>query len=303
LCKFFRNYQSPQQVTQDITVVEALHAAWATPGLIPAVVTGAKGREERVMSAQSGFANPIREVIRETYHVFGANAQISCLLNIGSGFRGAMALNDDGFVAQGAQMDCERIARDVKRGLARLNVYHRLSVDRGLEGWGSFGAGFGAMKSHVDEYLGRDEPNWDMDQCVAASIKEGRVTMERICKLSVFEKHFVSFLVDAPRAQETRSSHGIPPLSAYFVMRKKPMNALIKGLVDGDTSTQRIMVISGLGGSGKTQLGLKFARDFQERYERPKQLDLHLIISQLPTYSLHRCQFRGQHREGSYLPS
>jgi hypothetical protein len=221
------------------------------------------------MSAQSGFANPIREVIREAYHVFGSKAQISCLLSLGSGFRGVITLDDNGSVAQGARMDCERTARDVKRGLARLNVYHRLSVDRGLEGWGSFGAGFGVMKSHVDEYLGRDEPSWDMDQSIAASIKEGRVTLERIRKSSVFEKYFVSFLVDAHRAQETRSSHGIPPLSAYFVMRKKPMNAIVKGLVDGDTSTQRIMVMSGLGGSGKTQLGLKFARDFQERYERP----------------------------------
>jgi KaiC/GvpD/RAD55 family RecA-like ATPase len=43
------------------------------------------------------------------------------------------------------------------------------------------------------------------------------------------------------------------------------MNAIIKGLVEGDISTQRIMVISGLGGSGKTQLSLKFAHDFQER--------------------------------------
>jgi Mrp family chromosome partitioning ATPase len=94
--------------------------------------------------------------------------------------------------------------------------------------------------------------------------------MERICKSSVFKDDYVSFPVDAPRAQETRSSHGIPPLSAYFVMRKKPMNAIVKGLVDGDTSTQRIMVISGLGGSGKTQLALKFARDFHERYENLK---------------------------------
>jgi Mrp family chromosome partitioning ATPase len=51
-------------------------------------------------------------------------------------------------------------------------------------------------------------------------------------------------------------------------MRKKPMDALVKGLIERDGTSQRIMVISGVGGSGKTQLALKFARDFQERWEK-----------------------------------
>ncbi len=44
------------------------------------------------------------------------------------------------------------------------------------------------------------------------------------------------------------------------------MDAIIKGLMDVNM-TRRIMVISGLGGSGKTQLTLKFARDFQDRWD------------------------------------
>lgn len=44
------------------------------------------------------------------------------------------------------------------------------------------------------------------------------------------------------------------------------MEAIVKGLFEGDDFSQRIMVLSGLGGSGKTQLALKFARDFEDRY-------------------------------------
>jgi hypothetical protein len=55
-------------------------------------------------------------------------------------------------------------------------------------------------------------------------------------------------------------------------MRKKPMDAIIKGLIDG-SAAQRIMVISGLGGSGKTQLTLKFARDFQDRCDHIQFLE------------------------------
>jgi hypothetical protein len=137
-----------------------------------------------VMSAGNGFANPVREVIKEAFHVFGSKAQVSCLLSVGSGFRGVIALDDEKNIAQGGRMDCARVAREVRQSLAKSNVYYRLSVDRGLEGCGPFNAGFGAMKSHVDDYLGRDAY---MDQCITASTKAGSISMERICEWAYFE--------------------------------------------------------------------------------------------------------------------
>jgi hypothetical protein len=152
------------------------------------------------MNARNGFSNPIREAIKEGYHVFGPKALVSCLLSIGSGFRGVLALNDDiNDVAQGVPMDCERTAREVKQHLANPNVYYRLSVDRGLGGWGSFGAGFGAMKSHVNDYLGRDG---DMDYCITASTKAGRISMGKICESGHFE---MLSLISGRRSQGTRN--------------------------------------------------------------------------------------------------
>jgi hypothetical protein len=181
--KFFRNYQSPKEVTQDVTVIEAIQAAWASTGILPPISIGPKGRQEMVLSAGNGFANPIREVIKEAYHVFGATARVSCLLSLGSGFRGVVALDDDRKnIAQGARMNCERVAREVKESLARSSVYYRLSVDHGLEG-GSFVIDFGAMKSHVGDYLRRDV---DMDKCIAASTKAGTISIERICESLYF---------------------------------------------------------------------------------------------------------------------
>jgi hypothetical protein len=139
------------------------------------------------MSAGTRFANPIREVIKEAYHIFGSEARVSYILSLGSGFRGSVTADDGGRITGGAGMDCERVARDFRRGLTKLKVYYRLSVDRGLEGWESFRGGFGAMKSHVDEYLGQDGPSSDMDQCIAASFIDGRVSLGQICGLKVLK--------------------------------------------------------------------------------------------------------------------
>jgi hypothetical protein len=79
---------------------------------------------------------------------------------------------------------------------------------------------------------------------------------------------------DRSRVKGTGSSHGLPPLSAFFVPRKKPMEALVKGLLDTNEFTQRITILSGMGGSGKSQLALKFARDNEERYTFIKDLVL-----------------------------
>jgi hypothetical protein len=198
--KFFRNYQSPQQITQDVTVLEAVRATWASPGILPPISIGPKGREETVMSAGNGYANPIREVIKEAYHVFGPKARVSFLLSLGSGFGGVVALNDRKNVAQGARMDCERVAQEMKQRPGMSNVYYRLSVDRGLEGWGPFIIDFGAMKSHVDDYLGRDG---DMDQCIAASTKAGSISMDRICKHAYFKR---PLLISCRCSQGTRNS-------------------------------------------------------------------------------------------------
>ena len=71
-------------------------------------------------------------------------------------------------------------------------------------------------------------------------------------------------------------------------MRQRPMNAIIKGLTEGNEFTQRIMVISGLGGSGKTQLALKFARDFQDRCDQIYPIAPISHRFQLPAYPLRR---------------
>jgi len=58
----------------------------------------------------------------------------------------------------------------------------------------------------------------------------------------------------------------MPPLTSYFVMRKEPWEKMKRGLLDGDgEKKQKIMVISGMGGCGKTQLLVHFTTEFKSR--------------------------------------
>lgn len=61
-------------------------------------------------------------------------------------------------------------------------------------------------------------------------------------------------------------------------MRRQPMEDLVESLIGNDASDgQRVVVLSGLGGNGKTQLVLKFAMDHEDRYESSRFPFLSLI--------------------------
>lgn len=67
----------------------------------------------------------------------------------------------------------------------------------------------------------------------------------------------------------------MPPLTSYFVLRNQPWEMMKDGILSGDLSNekQKILVISGMGGYGKTQLVLHFAAEYRSR----SVIDLHLL--------------------------
>lgn len=283
-CRMFKNYTS-LPMSQEATIFEAMLATWTTPGLLSPVLIGPKGREEEVVSAVNGFCNPTQECIAEAYKIFGAERNISCLLSLGSGRRGPISLemtaSNSGLEPTGRRagnsgqplgwqviVDCESIDEQLQRRIRRLGVYYRFSVDSGLEGHKLFKGGFGIIASHSTAYFSTEVISSQMDDCLKAAEKSGGVTLERICRCSnlyhVYNR-LIRFLIDRSRNQGNGSSHGLPPLSAFFIPRKNPMEALVKSVIDTSEFTQRITVLSGMAGSGKTQLALKFARDYEER--------------------------------------
>jgi len=52
-----------------------------------------------------------------------------------------------------------------------------------------------------------------------------------------------------------------PRQSLFFIYREEPMRQMVEGLLGNNNAGQRIMGISGMGGSGKSQLAIYFAQN------------------------------------------
>lgn len=189
-CRMFRNYQSSQAATTDVTFMKAIAASSSTPGIISPISIGPKGREERLLSAAYGFSNPTQLAIKEAYHTFGPETRISCLLSLGSGDRGVLEVEGEEKLSELAaktSMDCQKIAEELQSRLKGLRVYYRFSVDKGMEGLRRFSGGFGAIKTHVDAYISRTEPSEKLEHCLEAAEGNEYVRIEQLCKSKCYK--------------------------------------------------------------------------------------------------------------------
>ncbi|KIM26368.1 hypothetical protein M408DRAFT_48117, partial [Serendipita vermifera MAFF 305830] len=83
-CRMFRNYQSKRS-SYNPTIVEAVIACWATPGLFSSIFIGNGPQQEEIISAVNGFNNPTLQAVQEARELYGDNRALSALLSLGSG--------------------------------------------------------------------------------------------------------------------------------------------------------------------------------------------------------------------------
>ncbi|PVF99825.1 hypothetical protein CPB86DRAFT_755916 [Serendipita vermifera] len=284
-CRLLRSYPVRNTlINYKPTVVETLRTAWATPNLFPPVRIGPLYREEEIVSAVHGYNNPTLEVLKEALDVFGSNAYLSCLLSLGagkgiiksfgagaSGAGGAAGApredsletgknesNNPMSILEQLTTDGESIAEEAFRRIGNLGIYFRFSVSRGLDfddvaaQRDGVSTKFGEIIAHTTGYLLENTTSSYLDKAIASAERPSTISLEAI---------------NRSRSRGLRASHGLPPLSSFFIMREQPMKFLVDALLESEGHSQRIVVLSGLGGSGKTQMALKFARDYEHRYQ------------------------------------
>lgn len=247
-CLMLRSYPS-RHSSHNPSIIEAIRIAWATPGLFSSVHIGPEFMKEELVSAVNGVNNPTFEAIREANEVFGGARQVSCLLSLGAGRLSTLTADTENMLEQMAQ-DTEATAREVQMCLEKLGIYFRFSVEHGLQ---SHGLPPGVIVAHTAIYLHENPVSQKLDDCIEASKRINGIALDQ--------------LFYTPE-KELELSPGLPPLSSFFIIRKEALETISNRLLGAEKSkTQRIMVISALGGSGKSQLAIKFARDHSETYD------------------------------------
>lgn len=176
----FRNYRS-KRPSYNPTIIEAIRATWAIPGLFSSILLGPALMQEEIVSAVGGFNNPTLEAIGEAHDAFGAGQMVTSVLSLGSG-------------RHGGSTTVERVAREteiteetLQRRFGKLGIYFRFSVNQSHDNETlSLEGQFGTLTSHTEHYFARDLVNASLDRYLQVSDHTSTITLERMCESGRF---------------------------------------------------------------------------------------------------------------------
>ncbi|KIM23915.1 hypothetical protein M408DRAFT_319259, partial [Serendipita vermifera MAFF 305830] len=264
-----RNYATRQEQTLNLTVAEAMMATLATPPLFTSTQILKDAATFEYIGADWTLSNPAQETITEAHNAFGADEKVACLLNLGCGHPGVFAAPNlsssadwNRFLEQ-LVTNAERTAQNLESQIGRLGIYHRLSVSNGLESTiTDTKMGPGDIMAHTKVYLDDTRVSQQMDKCAETlRLREGVIPLEQL-------RYRGGLAVLPPR---------LPPLTKTFVMRKQPWDFVEKALLGPrhpkDIDGPRMLFVTGMGGCGKTQLMLRFMKEYKSRFTHQFVID------------------------------
>jgi hypothetical protein len=183
-----RSYRIRNEQPTNITVVEAILATCATQSMFLPISIGPALSRKELLGGAMGCGNPTRELVFEAYSLFGKDAHVSTILSLGSGRLGAMAAPLTGSkeewmdVLRDMVKGCEQVAQEMEIQVGHLGVYHRFSVEQGLQRiYGVNLDEIGRLNTQVDSYLDDAQVSRKLDHCVESlRLRQGQVTLEQL---------------------------------------------------------------------------------------------------------------------------
>lgn len=175
----FRTYSVAKNASYNCTIWEAARATSAAPTLFKRIKIGSSSSGIEYVDAALGCNNPTKEVIAECERVFGENAQVACILSIGTGRTTSTGFSKPGLFQKWVPLelvevlgkmatDSGRTAEEMDRKYSSISgMYYRFDVDRGLQSisldeWERLGD----VREHTSNYMKLQEIDQKIDQVV-----------------------------------------------------------------------------------------------------------------------------------------
>ncbi|KAJ7852228.1 hypothetical protein B0H13DRAFT_2284385 [Mycena leptocephala] len=261
----FRTYNTTNNPAMNCTIWQAGRATSAAPTFFKQIRIGPPGIEEAFVDGGMGQNNPIAALSLEAQVMF-PDRQIACIISLGTGQPHTIKIPTPSLLKRlfpldvieaikGIATDCEKQHQLSAHHFDPVpHVYFRFNVERGMQDiqlnqWERLGD----VAANTRQYLlSHPTQNQLVDAVKSLVEKIGRVSTQSLSKKS--------FHVGA--------SDICSPPSRIFQGRQDIL-AKMDEYFSKDIGERNIYVLHGLGGSGKTQIGLKFL-DMISRHQAPR---------------------------------
>ena len=261
-----RNFVVRQEQTIDIPISKALMATLATPPLFDSISVFKDAATFEYVGGDIALANPIRDIIAEARGTFGPGEQVACLLSLGCGDPGVVAIpKDSSLTAWNAFLsrlatDSERIARLAGSQMGHLELYFRLSVNRGLEA--SSAVNTEKPKDIITQtlaYLDDGSLEEKIERLIELlKLRHGTSSLEQLGESGILDSSRITHGTLERSGGEKILQLPSPLAVDTFVMRQEPWNFIERCMLNGARGRTGLLVVTGMGGCGKTQIIRKF---------------------------------------------
>ncbi|KFY53432.1 hypothetical protein V496_07587 [Pseudogymnoascus sp. VKM F-4515 (FW-2607)] len=266
--RLFRTWSADKSPGYDCTIWEAARATSAAPIFFKRILIGDAGLQEEFVDAALGCNNPVRYLVEEATKEFGLQRQVNCIVSIGTGKPMVAGFKAPGIFQRVLPLELVKvlasIATDTEDEASRMKsrfqncpgLYHRLNVERGLQGisldeWDRLGE----IKSHTMAYLNDDTVSQGIDVIVDALVGKS-------------SEAFPLSQLDGAIAVPIANSNFYFSYPSYQVTHYVARNNLTESIHNHfkkrlDSITPAIAVLHGMGGCGKSQVALEYCRQGQ----------------------------------------
>ncbi|KAL9041418.1 MAG: hypothetical protein Q9214_004116 [Letrouitia sp. 1 TL-2023] len=261
--RHFRTYQVRENASPDCLIWEAARATTAAPTFFKRIAIGEEGRaQEDFLDGGLRHNNPSLQVLLEARSVYGDDTQLGCLVSLGTGHQGTIGLpKPDTFqkmlpngliqVLKKIATNCEEIAHTFAEKFSDTpDRYFRFNLTHGagsisLEEWDKMAV----LETHTKAYLEEVDVNRSIDSVVRILCESRQPKAPQVPLRSLAKRR------PASSPLFTGRTHILAALELYFQERESGQHQ------------RREFLLCGMGGAGKTQVAMKFAEMYHDRFE------------------------------------